>query len=64
MNNLGWFVRMARWARNPPSARRVVLVLAVIAACLVLVGLEKTGMLPDWMSMDTHPARPRLVKPH
>ncbi|SEN62905.1 hypothetical protein SAMN04488003_12343 [Loktanella fryxellensis] len=39
MNPL-WLLRASRWARNPPSARRVWLVLGVIAACLVLAGAE------------------------
>lgn len=63
MNNLGWFVRMSRWARHPPSGRMVVLVLSIIAISLVLLGLEKAGMLPDWASMDPRPPRPRLVNP-
>lgn len=36
-----WFLRMARWARHPPSARRVRLVLIVIALCLVLFAIER-----------------------
>lgn len=55
MNNLIWLIRAARWARNPPSARMVKLVLAIIAIGLVLVGLEYAGLWPDWATMD----RPR-----
>jgi hypothetical protein len=38
--NLRALVRMARWARHPPSAARVRLVAIVVAACLVLAGAE------------------------
>ncbi|MBC7156421.1 MAG: hypothetical protein H5U20_02775 [Rhodobacteraceae bacterium] len=55
--NPRWMIRMARWAHRPPSERRVVLVLAVIAACLVLAGLEWLWGWPEWLTM---PERPRL----
>lgn len=41
------FLRMAKWARNPPSDRRVALVFGVAAICLLLAGLEWAGVLPD-----------------
>lgn len=43
--------RMTRWARKPPSASRVKLVLAVIAIALVIFGLEKLFGTPDWMQL-------------
>ncbi|SFT49758.1 hypothetical protein [Sedimentitalea nanhaiensis] len=43
-----WLLRMSRWARNPPSARRVVLVFGVIALCLGIVALEWLGLWPEW----------------
>ena len=43
-----WFLRMSRWARNPPSEKRVRLVLAIIGVCLVIVGLEWLGLWPEW----------------
>lgn len=46
MNPL-WLLRASRWARNPPSARRVWLVLGVVAACLLLAGLERLTGTPD-----------------
>jgi hypothetical protein len=46
MNPL-WLLRASRWARNPPSARRVWLVLGVIAACLLLAGAERLFGGPD-----------------
>lgn len=40
MNPL-WLLRMTRWLRHPPSKKRVMLALAVVAACLALYALER-----------------------
>jgi len=55
-----WFVRMWRWAKNPPSAARVRLVLGVIALCLVLVAVERWVGWPDWLTTQggARPIRP------
>ena len=50
--NLRWFLRMARWARNPPSPGYVTLVLAVIALCLILVGIEHFFGWPDALTVN------------
>ena len=42
-----WLLRMARWARHPPSPGRVALVLGVVAACLLLVGASILGDGPS-----------------
>ncbi|MWD29486.1 hypothetical protein E0K89_018565 [Aquicoccus sp. SCR17] len=47
-----WFLRMSRWARNPPSWRKVLLVLAVIALCLALYAVERWIGWPDWMTAE------------
>ena len=52
---------MARWARNPPSAGRVKLVLAVIAIALAIVGIEKLGLWPDWAEAERNPIRIKTV---
>lgn len=39
--NPRWLLHASRWARNPPSARKVWLVLGVVAACLALAGAER-----------------------
>lgn len=57
MNNLRWFFRMAKWAHNPPSKQRVVLVLGIVAACLALAAVEHFIGWPDALSPD---ARGRL----
>ena len=54
MNPL-WFLRMARWARHPPSASRVKLVLGVIAFCLVLLAIEWLFGWPEWLTTNRMP---------
>jgi len=41
-------LRMSRWARNPPSPKRVRFVLVIIAICLLIYAIERTGWWPDW----------------
>lgn len=50
--NLHWLVRMSHWARNPPSRGRVKLVLVVVAACLMLWGIELIWGWPDWLTVN------------
>lgn len=50
--NLTWFLRMARWAHNPPSWGRVKLVLAVVAACFALYAIEYFWGWPDWLTVN------------
>ncbi|RPE71388.1 hypothetical protein EDD53_0506 [Pacificibacter maritimus] len=47
-----WLVRAKRWSQNPPSAKRIKLVFSIVLACLILVGIEKTIGVPDWMQHD------------
>lgn len=53
--NFFWLLRMAKWARHPPSAGRVKLVLAVITFCLALYAIERWIGWPDALS--TEPTR-------
>jgi len=53
--NLRPFLRMAKWARNPPSEKRVKLVLVVIALSLLLLGYERLFGWPDWLTLDNTP---------
>ncbi len=57
MFGMGWLLRMSRWSRRPPGMGRVLLVLAVVAVCLALAGLQWAGFWPDWARVN---GRPRL----
>lgn len=58
--NLRQLLRMARWARHPPSEARFKLVFGVIALCLVLFLADRSGLLPGWLSLEAPPDRPRI----
>ncbi|MFE3835754.1 hypothetical protein [Pseudogemmobacter sonorensis] len=51
-----WMLRAKRWAQNPPSTRRVVFILGVVAACLAFGLVEWLGFWPDWLKVNS--ARP------
>jgi len=46
---------MARWARRPPSAKRVKLGLAVIAICVALFAIERLVGWPDFLTTESTP---------
>ncbi len=48
-------LRMAKWARNPPSARRVKLVLAVLLAVLALFAVERLIGWPERLNLQETP---------
>lgn len=48
--NLRHLMRMTRWAQNPPSTKRVILVFSVIAICLLLGLVEYLGLWPESLS--------------
>lgn len=54
-----WLLRMSRWSRRPPGARQVAVVLAVIALCLVIAGVQWMGLWPDALTLD-RVGRPKL----
>ena len=45
---MNWLLRAALWARNPPSPQRVKFILSIIVIALVIVGIEKLGLWPEW----------------
>ena len=53
-----WLVRMARWVRNPPSEKRLMLIAAVVVICLVIYGIERLGLWPAWASRQRVRFRP------
>ena len=53
--NLFWLLRASRWARRPPSAGRVKLVLAVLLLIGLLYGIESFWGWPDWLTVNRGP---------
>ncbi|SDE13161.1 hypothetical protein [Limimaricola pyoseonensis] len=47
-----WLLRLTHWARHPPSPRRIGLILAVIAACLLLGGIEWLWGWPEALGVE------------
>lgn len=47
-----WLMRASQWSRRPPSWKRVVTVLVVIALCLVVVGIEHFWGWPAWLTVN------------
>ena len=56
MNTI-WLLRMSKWARHPPSAKRVKLVFAIILAAAVIYGIEWMGWWPDWATAQRLPRK-------
>ncbi len=58
--NMGWLLRMAKWARHPPSMRQVRIGAVVLALVLAVWGLDLAGLWPDWARADKVSRVPRL----
>lgn len=52
MNQLHWLIRAKRWVQNPPSERRVRLVVGVLVICLSIAGIEYFFGWPDSLTVD------------
>ncbi|MRX51321.1 hypothetical protein GI374_12875 [Paracoccus sp. S-4012] len=61
--NLIWLLRASRWARNPPSARTVMLVFGAIAIAVAIAGADHFGVWPEWAQMEPQGRRPHLQLP-
>lgn len=59
MFNMRHMVRMARWARHPPSDGRVKLMIGILAVCLLLFGIERIFGWPAWLTL-SNPPRGRI----
>ncbi|KPU84165.1 hypothetical protein JI58_05450 [Marinosulfonomonas sp. PRT-SC04] len=49
--NLRHLLRMSKWARNPPSEKKVKLVIGIVMICLILFAIERWIGVPDWLQM-------------
>ena len=45
------FLRMAKWAKNPPGAAQIKLWLVVIALCFALFAIERWVGWPDFLTV-------------
>lgn len=45
-------LRMSKWARNPPSARRVRLVFGIVAVCIGIYAIERWVGWPSFLSRE------------
>lgn len=50
--NHRWLFRMTRWAQNPPSQKRVIFVVAILAVCLIVVAIEQFIGWPEMLSQE------------
>lgn len=58
-------LRMRRWLRHPQSLRRLYLILAVVALCIAIWGIDRAGLWPDWATAGRVPRGPgRLPSLH
>ena len=55
---MGLFLRMSRWARNPPSLKMALVILAVVLLALVPVVIQHVWGWPDWLRVNRMPRRP------
>lgn len=56
-------LRMAMWARRPPSRRFIMVGVVVIAVAAVLYGIESAGYWPEWAEADRMGRRGIGVRP-
>ena len=48
-----WLLRAVGWARNPPSAKKVKFVLAIVAVVLALVAIGKLFGWPEALTVNS-----------
>lgn len=53
--NYNWLLRMAKWARNPPSMKQVKFMAAIVAIVLAIVIIDMLGLWPEWATLDKRP---------
>ena len=50
--NLRHLLRMSKWARRPPSEKRVKLVIGIVLICVILFAIERWFGVPQWLQME------------
>jgi hypothetical protein len=57
MINPRHFLRMSRWARNPPSEKRVKLVITIVLICALIFLIERYIGWPDALATNSFELR-------
>ncbi|MBV0912112.1 hypothetical protein [Anianabacter salinae] len=55
--NPRWLVKASLWARNPPSMKKVIFVLAIIGLCIALFVVERYVGWPNWLTVNGRSGR-------
>lgn len=50
--NIFHLLRLKRLAQNPPSKKRIIMVLGIIAVCLILFAYERAFGWPEWLTVN------------
>ncbi len=50
-------LRAVRWARNPPSTKRVKFFLALLAFCILVATIEHFFGWPEFLTVENKPRR-------
>ena len=50
--NIMWLLRMARWARHPPSRARRRMILVVLGIALAIIGIEYFFGWPETLTLE------------
>ena len=59
--NILHLLRMSKWAKRPPSAKRVKLVFGIVLLCLILFAIERWIGVPEWLEIEPQ-KRHRLTR--
>lgn len=50
--NLTWLLRMAKWVRHPPSPKKAMLIMVVVALCFLIFGIEYFFGWPEALTVE------------
>ncbi len=50
--NVFWLLRMKRWAQNPPSWKRIKMVVVILLIIFLIFGFERLFGWPEWLTVD------------
>jgi hypothetical protein len=61
---VNWFhlMRMAQWARNPPSPARMKFTVGIVVICLAIFCIERWVGWPNWIPLDAERVPNRILR--